>query len=637
MTKDILNSELSSHIGEFVELSRGNKKLQGIFLGVDERNKMIKLKDSIGEEVEFYGQNLQGILSSKIPKSYFCENEEERISIKKSSYARLDYKSVEDFRKKISEFLNVPFKEGIVYITTSMYKCFMKEENYNNFSLSELGNIVSEVNYRVKPRIVRGYKLSLNSDVSVILIEGTVHVCVSGSKISNMDSVKTMVTVFPSEYNQLRSKINMSSSMVICDESTKLFQSKEGILELNLPDQLLNMANLLERNIVLNSDGDITVKVSINDDKYTNYNVDRAEGLVRTPIFDTGKSMVVRLPEVKIPFMGTISRVVFFNPDHDYRTEIARKALEESKQKKAKPSRTISDEEIRAREEKDKRMQNSLEEGMYNLEELELSSLAKSNKLPIDNIGEIDKWYKANEELYYKVGFNTSKTPTITVVYAEETYSIKDRYLYTSVYKSILNKSKKVYRNSPSTVVVGRFYDKGRTASVMEGYMNGEKTLDIPKKIEGYDSIGEYYISEIIDDLSTCTFKIGCSHELLLDAVYEFSLQKINDKVKIIPKSLPIGAGKDFIMGMVKSARKNCKDLLKSTSGKYAIYNLNGEDISFDTETPIDTCYTLEDCRKICKKRAGKTFLVVRFTEESISAQYRMVALSNWVNMERLA
>lgn len=80
---------------------------------------------------------------------------------------------------------------------------------------------------------------------------------------------------------------------------------------------------------------------------------------------------------------------------------------------------------------------------------------------------------------------------------------------------------------------------------------------------------------------------------------YSFMVNK--EIKKVVMTEPPISIKKEELKGLINSIKAVDKDILNIKESKYVIYSYDGKNIKISESKPIDVCYSLGDCSRICK------------------------------------
>lgn len=277
--------------------------------------------------------------------------------------------------------------------------------------------------------------------------------------------------------------------------------------------------------------------------------------------------------------------------------------------------------------------QNGIDEGdICNFEEMGMM-----DKLSfIDGIEpklRVGEWHESPNGVLYCAG-RSSFGATLCFILDMPVLSARGIELYRDMFCGVVRKNRSGSVSIAQVNKIGSYLDSSKKADILDNFqdidfiINGRSVASEENGREmlktGY-SYKKFYITEVLDGLNMLTIRFYFEE---LNILYEFSVNKSTKR--LMPVDVPISCSKNDMLGMLKSISLKDKDILKSIKySKFVVYNYNGEDIEIDENTAVDTCYCFSDCIEVCKKRKGKKFLVVEFTEKSIGSQWELMVLSS--------
>lgn len=242
----------------------------------------------------------------------------------------------------------------------------------------------------------------------------------------------------------------------------------------------------------------------------------------------------------------------------------------------------------------------------------------------------LNKWYKSGNGLYYAMIGNRFVYLTI-----ESVYSCSGVVLYKELVSHIENNSRGAVGEFSGTgnvfdFVIGRFRGSAKRKKLLSRCFKTDMavskrfckdsmsceicdSLGVLQVLDGANQVDVYFLEEeyfgknAYNYIHHIVFLKDEKYSFYIVDGYECSLEDIKRLRNILLKA--------------------DSDIFTVNSFKFVIYSYDVEskDIVLDGDKNIiDTCYNFDDCFKICKNRAGKEFLIVRFENGTISGQWRV-------------
>lgn len=271
---------------------------------------------------------------------------------------------------------------------------------------------------------------------------------------------------------------------------------------------------------------------------------------------------------------------------------------------------------------------------LLNNKKIDLKALGICDKLEslfkVKDVVELKKFYTSKNGFRYITVF---KSNGIILIYFIEipVYSAHNVKLYTRIHRGYVFKSFSESKYDEETIMENRILDIYRTEEEREKlYKYYIKHIDwlinpeYKKRVNtGYES-GRFFIYDIKDGIKTMDVYFTNSETL---GKYSFMVNK--EIKKVIMTEPPISIKKEELKGLINSIKAVDKDILNIKESKYVIYSYDGKNIKISESKPIDVCYSLGDCSRICKNRHGGKFLIVEYGKDSIIGYKKLYKVGN--------